>query len=91
MITSECLAEKGDFVVCVDSSPPFSIGIYRREYQYEYESITINKKYEVLRVFGKNLNRFYSIKNDQGVKVNFSSKRFRTKTEIRDDSKYSLN
>ena len=50
-----------------------------------YESITINKKYEVLRVFGKNLNRFYSIKNDQGVKVNFSSKRFKTKTEIRDE------
>ena len=42
MITSECLAEKGDFVVCVDLSPPFSIGIY------QYESITINKKYEVL-------------------------------------------
>ena len=63
MITSECLAEKGDFVVCVDLSQrwpnrTFSIGIY------QYESITINKKYEVLRVFGKNLNRFYSIKND---------------------------
>ena len=84
MITSECLAEKGDFVVCVDLSQrwpnrTFSIGIY------QYESITINKKYEVLRVFGKNLNRFYSIKNDQGVKVNFSSKRFKTKTEIRDE------
>ena len=79
MITSECLAEKGDFVVCVDLSPPFTIGIY------QYESITINKKNEVLRVFGKNLNRFYSIKNDQGVKVNFSSKRFKTKTEIRDE------
>ena len=76
MITSECLAEKGDFVVCVDLSPPLPAS---------GESITINKKYEVLRVFGKNLNRFYSIKNDQGVKVNFSSKRFKTKPEIRDE------
>ena len=42
MITSECLAEKGDFVVCVDLSPPFSIGIY------QYESITINKNWEFL-------------------------------------------